>query len=28
VTRPWTAMHLGDVLPLYPDLPSALDPVA
>jgi anti-anti-sigma factor len=28
VTRPWTAMHLGDVLPLYPDLPSALGPVA
>jgi anti-anti-sigma factor len=28
VTRTWTAMHLGDVLPLYPDLPSALDPVA
>ena len=28
VTRPWTAMHLGDVLPLYPDLPSALAPVA
>jgi anti-anti-sigma factor len=24
VTRPWTAMHLGDVLPLYPDVASAL----
>lgn len=24
VTRPWTAMHLGEVLPLYPDLPTAL----
>jgi anti-sigma B factor antagonist len=24
VTRPWTAMHLGDLLPLYPDLPAAL----
>jgi anti-anti-sigma factor len=24
VTRPWTAMHLGDILPLYPDLASAL----
>jgi anti-anti-sigma regulatory factor len=24
VTRPWTAMHLGDVLPLHPDLPAAL----
>ena len=28
VTRPWTAMHLGDLLPLYPDLPTALDPVS
>ena len=25
VTRPWTAMHLGDLLRLYPDLPTALD---
>jgi anti-sigma B factor antagonist len=25
VTRPWTAMHLGDLLPLYPDLPAALE---
>jgi anti-sigma B factor antagonist len=25
VTRPWTAMHLGDLLPLHPDLPAALD---
>ena len=24
VTRPWTAMHLGDLLPLHPDLPAAL----
>jgi anti-sigma B factor antagonist len=24
VTRPWTAMHLGDLLPLYPDLAAAL----
>ena len=24
VTRPWTAMHLGEVLPLYPDVPAAL----
>ena len=24
VTPPWTAMHLGDLLPLYPDLPAAL----
>jgi anti-anti-sigma factor len=24
LTRPWTAMHLGDLLPLYPDLPAAL----
>jgi anti-sigma B factor antagonist len=28
VTRPWTAMHLGEILPLYPDLPTALDPVS
>jgi anti-anti-sigma factor len=27
VTRPWTAMHLGDLLPLYPDLPAALQTV-
>jgi anti-sigma B factor antagonist len=27
VTRPWTAMHLGDLLPLYPDLPAALSSV-
>ncbi len=25
VTRPWTAMHLGDLLRLYPDLSTALD---
>ncbi|MBL8925434.1 MAG: STAS domain-containing protein [Pseudonocardia sp.] len=25
VTRPWTAMHLGDRFRLYPDLPTALD---
>jgi anti-anti-sigma factor len=25
VTRPWTAMHLADLLPLYPDLPAALE---
>jgi anti-sigma B factor antagonist len=25
VTRPWTAMHLGALLRLYPDLPAALD---
>jgi hypothetical protein len=25
VTRPWTAMHLGGLLRLYPDLPTALD---
>ena len=24
VTRPWTAMHLGDLLRLYPDLDTAL----
>jgi anti-sigma B factor antagonist len=24
VTRPWTAMHLGDLLPLHSDLPAAL----
>ena len=24
VTRPWTAMHLGEVLPLYSDVPAAL----
>ena len=24
VTRPWTAMHLGDLLPLHTDLPAAL----
>jgi anti-sigma B factor antagonist len=27
VNRPWTAMHLGDLLPLYPDLPAALNSV-
>lgn len=27
VTRPWTAMHLGDLLPLYPDVPAALNTV-
>jgi anti-sigma B factor antagonist len=27
VTRPWTAMHLGDLLPLYPNLPAALETV-
>jgi anti-anti-sigma factor len=25
VTRPWTAMHLADLLPLYLDLPAALE---
>ena len=25
VTRPWTAMHLGDLLRLYPDLTAALE---
>ena len=25
VTRPWTAIHLGDLLRLYPDLPAAMD---
>ena len=28
VTRPWTAMHLGTLLPLYPDLPAALASVS
>jgi anti-sigma B factor antagonist len=28
VTRPWTAMHLGDLLPLHPDVPTALDDLA
>jgi anti-sigma B factor antagonist len=28
VTRPWTAMHLGALLPLYPDLPAALASVS
>ena len=28
VTRPWTAMHLADLLPLYPDLPTALHSIA
>ena len=28
VTRPWTAMHLGELLPLYADLPAALGTAA
>ena len=28
VTRPWTAMHLGDLLPLYADVPTALATVS